>query len=45
MVLTIFIYIFNEILFIIYDIIMLIVEVENYIDLVAFVNNNENENF
>jgi NADH-ubiquinone oxidoreductase chain 1 len=43
MILTIFIYIFNEILFIFYDIIMLIVE--NYIDLVAFVNNNENENF
>ena len=41
MIYTIFIYIFNEILFIIYDIITLISDY--YIDLAIIVNNNENE--
>ena len=41
MIYTIFIYIFNEILFIIYDIITLISDY--YIDLGIIVNNNENE--
>ena len=43
MIYTIFIYIFNEILFIIYDIITLISDY--YIDLAIIVNNNENEDF